>query len=269
MSEEPRQVVRSPEQVALHLPIAGPTSRMLAYFLDFLFLTILQIALVTLAVLVFPVLGRLIVARLRDSLGTLGQGPPGFEAFVFVLLMILVLRLLIEVGYFVVFEMAMGGRSPGKAAIRLRVLRDGGLPLDLRGSLVRNLLRPVDALPGTYVIGLVALVLSDEGKRLGDLAAGTIVVRLDRPEPAPLLPEGPAPADGFRFDRAQLAHLGQTELALVRGTLRRIIDLPPERAAPLLERAVEVTRARLGYGPVEPAEHEAFLRALLHAARAR
>ena len=140
----------------------------------------------------------------------------------------------------------------------------------LRESLVRNLLRIVDVLPWYYTVGLVSVVLSRDGKRLGDFAAGTIVVRLDRPEPAPPLADAPPEASaGFRFERSQIMRLGPNELALLRQTLRRLAALPPERAAEVLERAAAVLSARIGYGPVAAEEREAFLRALLHAARVR
>jgi hypothetical protein len=127
-------------------------------------------------------------------------------------------------------------------------------------------LRVVDILPANYLIGLIAMVVSPEGKRLGDVAAGTVVVRMDRPAIAlPLLDEGDPAAASFRFDRAQVARLGRAERALLRQTLRRLETLPPETAQAVLARAVEVLRVRIGYGPLEPSEHIHFLHALLRA----
>jgi hypothetical protein len=179
-----------------------------------------------------------------------------------------VLQLAIEWGYFILFELTTGGRSPGKALLGLRVLRDGGEPVDLRASLMRNLLRVVDALPVNYVVGLVAMVLSPEGKRLGDLAAGTIVARLDRPARAQVRNDGdPVDAPRFRFDRAQIARLGRAERTLLRQTLRRVTELEPEAASAALARATEVLRRRIEHPVVPEAERLAFLRALERAAR--
>jgi hypothetical protein len=128
----------------------------------------------------------------------------------------------------------------------------------------------VDILPANYLVGLVAMVVSAEGKRLGDVAAGTVVVRMDRPAAAlPLLDEGDAAAAGFRFDRSQVALLGRTERALLRQTLRRMETLPPDTTEAALARAVDVLCARIGHGPVEPGERVHFLRAMLRATRGR
>jgi hypothetical protein len=114
------------------------------------------------------------------------------------------------------------------------------------------------------------MVVSAEGKRLGDVAAGTVVVRMDRPAAAlPLLDEGDATAAVFRFDRSQVSLLGRAERALLRQTLRRVETLPPETADAALARAVEVLCARIGHGPVEPSERVPFLRAMLRATRGR
>ena len=268
MSEEPRQVVRSPEQVALHLPIAGPTSRMVAYFVDYVVLLATQVALFVLLVLAFPALGQALAGRLRAALQGLDPASVAGEIALVVLSLFLLVQVILEAAYFVFFEMTTGGRSAGKGLLGLRVVRDGGFPLGIRESLVRNLLRAVDVLPWSYVVGLVAVVLSPEGKRLGDLAAGTIVVRLDRP-PAALPVEPPAGPAAFRFEREQVARLGPNELALLRATLRRLPDLEPAQAEDALVRAAEVLAARIGHAPVGPAEHEAFLRVLLEAVRLR
>ncbi len=188
-------------------------------------------------------------------------------AILYLLAFFVLLQLTIEWGYFLFFELTTGGRSPGKALLGLRVLRDGGEPIDLRASLLRNLLRLVDALPANYLVGLTAMVLSSEGKRLGDLAAGTVVVRLDRPPAARRLEGEPGPAVRFRFERGQIARLGRQERTLLRQTLRRLGDLEPPAAADALARAADVLARRIGHPPVPEAERLDFLRALLRAAR--
>jgi uncharacterized RDD family membrane protein YckC len=269
---EAGQAVRSPEQVLLHLPIAGPTSRMLAYAIDYVVIFMALVGVLVSLILTTPLLHR-IQTSLARVFGEMAKGHPQSPAdngaFLIVVAVFLVVQFILESTYFVIAEMISGGRSLGKALVGLRVVRDGGLPISLRESLVRNLLRMVDVLPTNYAVGLVTMMVSADGKRLGDLAAGTIVIRLDRPAPAPALLEADTDGGEFRFDHVQIARLGVNERALLRQTLRRLQTLPPEQAAAILEQAVEVLRARIGYEPVAAAEREQFLRALLHAVRGR
>jgi uncharacterized RDD family membrane protein YckC len=269
-SGELAQLVHSPEQVALELPLAGPTSRILAYAVDALGIYSLEAGAILLLLLATPA-ATWLSEQLRGVGEAAGAKTPqeiiesGGLLYLFALFVLL--QLAIEWGYFLVFELTTGGRSPGKALLGLRVLRDGGEPIDLRASLVRNLLRVVDVLPANYLIGLTAMVLSPESKRLGDFAAGTIVVRLDRPPVAAPLTSETGAEPRFRFDRAQIARLGRAERTLLRQTLRRVQDLDGETGALALERAADVLARRIGQAPVAPAEREAFLRALLRAAR--
>jgi uncharacterized RDD family membrane protein YckC len=84
-------------------------------------------------------------------------------------------------GYHTFFEMRWGGRTPGKRLVGLRVVRDGGYPIDLYSSMTRNLVRIVDFLPPVYSAGLFSIFFSSEYKRLGDFAAGTIVIKERKP----------------------------------------------------------------------------------------
>ncbi len=270
----PRQIVRSAEQVQLELPLAGPATRMLAYLADLVVILLLELMLL---VLVFflaaasPLLTGYL-DELRESAGGLASGDPtevGGFLVVFVALFVL-LQLVAEWGYFLVCEMTTGGRSLGKALLRLRVVVDGGGRITFRASLVRNLLRLVDILPSSYLVGLIAMVVSPEGKRLGDVAAGTVVVRLDAAPPArPVVSlSGPDSAE-FPFDRRQLSALGPAERALVRQTLRRLDDLAPDQAERALERACAVITARLGGDEVPPRRRRAYLEALWQLAERR
>ncbi len=269
---EPRQVVVSPEQVTLHLPIAGPTSRMMAYGVDYVLVVLLEIGVIIALILTTPMLDWLRgpAQRLAEEASNSRSGSPISADFIAMIAIILLFGLVVEFAYFTFFELTTGGRSPGKMAIGLRVVRDGGLPLSPQASFVRNILRTVDALPMNYTIGLIAMIVSNEGKRLGDLAAGTVVVRHDRPPPAPPLPAvDPAATASFRFDRSQVERLGADELALIRLTLRRLETMPPEQVATALGRAAEVLRERIGYAPIGASDREGFLRALLAAAARR
>jgi len=272
-AEGARQVVHSPEQVVLHLPVAGPASRILAYLIDYLVIVLIQLAFfAVLAAILFSMTS--VVESLRGpveaALQDVDTSDPDSlilsSAFWLAFLALLLIQLAAEWSYFVVLDMLTGGRSLGKRVAGLRVVRDGGLPITFRASAVRNILRIVDYLPTTYLVGLVSMVVSPEGKRLGDLAAGTLVVRLDRPSPAPpLLDEDDDSSADFRFDRDQIARIGRKERALLRQTLRRIESLAEEQREAALERSVEVLRARIDHEPIEERQRLDFLRALLRA----
>ncbi len=263
MTESMRQVVRSPEQVELHVPIAGPTSRMLAYAVDAAVLFAVQATLWSAVLLALPALaGRLYTAARTAVRG--GGAPDSISGLIMTAFgIVLVVQLVLEFGYFVLFDRIADGRSPGKRVMRLRVVQDGGFPITLRQSIIRNLLRVADSLPWSYLVGLVAIILSPEGKRLGDVAAGTVVVRLDRPPaPEPLLPN-PGVRDAFRFERRQIARMGPTEIALAVETCRRLPVLDDDRKTQVLERTVGALCTRIGHPPVAPAERETFLQALV------
>ena len=88
---------------------------------------------------------------------------------------------IVNFGYFTLFEMLWRGQTPGKRRVGLRVIREGGYPLNFGASFLRNLLRIVDFLPFGYAVGVTVAVLGSRWQRLGDLAARTWVVR-EHPE---------------------------------------------------------------------------------------
>ena len=145
-----RQVM-TPEGVELDLHIAGPIARARAWFYDLL-------------------IRMLIWAALGLSLSF-------FKGFGFGIFM--VCAFLLEWFYPILFEVYMSGQTPGKRAGKLAVIRDDGRPVDWNASFIRNTVRFADFFPFLYALGMVACVLNKDGKRLGDLAAGTVVVYID------------------------------------------------------------------------------------------
>jgi len=91
--------------------------------------------------------------------------------------------------YMVLFEVLHQGRSPGKQWMGLRVIHDDGTPIGWSASLLRNLLRFVDLLPFGYGFGAISCLQHPTFKRLGDIAAGTLVVYSERPLARPQLPD--------------------------------------------------------------------------------
>jgi uncharacterized RDD family membrane protein YckC len=277
----PLEALDSPEQVRLELELAGPMSRAFAFSIDYS-LILLAMALVFLVVVSGM---QQIVAFLSQSdwlregveqlggwLG--GSEPDASEAFLRALALTLGIWLVIDLCfttlYFVAFETFWGGRTPGKHWARIRVVGSGGTGVGWRESLLRNLLRTVDALPAGYLVGALAMIASPRAQRLGDLVAGTLVVR-ERPRQSVawsgeerIDPEVEA---GFRFTRDELASLGELERRLIRRTLRRVEELSERRSAPILERTVIALCRRMGREEgVPPAEMQRdFLRVLLAA----
>jgi hypothetical protein len=174
-----------------------------------------------------------------------------------------------ELLYFSLWELATRGFTPGKYLVGLRVVGSDGQPVDAKAIFLRNVLRAVDVLPSGYVIGLVTMIGSRHGQRLGDHAAGTLVIRTDRVEaPAALeLPEGLEP---LALSREQLSRLGARELMLVRSTLRRLHGAQPANAqdSALVQQVANAVCTRLGIaeGEAKPAER-LLQRVLVTAAR--
>ncbi len=79
-------------------------------------------------------------------------------------------------GYYIFFEILWNGQSPGKRWVGLRVIRIDGTPITLSESIIRNLVRIIDFLPTAYGVGVVTMFINTNSRRVGDLAAGTIVV---------------------------------------------------------------------------------------------
>lgn len=161
--------IETPEGIELHLHVAGPVVRALAWVLDFLIRLALYIA----------------IAYFSDSLGDFGIG------------ILLISIFLLEWFYPVLFEVYNHGATPGKRLLKLKVLRDVGLPVDWSASMLRNILRAADFLPFFYGFGLLSMILNQDFKRLGDIAAGTIVVYQDEPIKTNSLPNVPAQALHF------------------------------------------------------------------------
>ena len=145
-------VVRTPEGVEFRYEIGGPAERMCAYLLDLLCMAVLLVGAV--------------IAAART-------GPAA--AF-----LIPVAMFLVQWGYFLFFEWRWAGATPGKRWMDLRVLQAEGSRCGAERLVLRNLLRVVDFLPFPYGIGTVFMLFSRRGARIGDLAAGTVVVRIPR-----------------------------------------------------------------------------------------
>ena len=159
--------VRTPESIAFQYDLAGLGSRFLAVFVDLL----IQFGLV---LLLFW--GLLSIAKYAPA-AKAPNSPAEHLAESFAIALISLVVFMIFYGYFILFETFWSGQTPGKKLLGIRVVRDGGFPLDFGGSAVRNLVRIGEQIAGFYIISAISTLLSHENKRIGDFAAGTIVVR--------------------------------------------------------------------------------------------
>jgi uncharacterized RDD family membrane protein YckC len=184
-------VVSTPERVSFDYQVAGLGTRGVAQILDLLIV----------GALLFAVFFVAVAAASYTQSGTVGTLVFAFGAFVVVF------------GYFWISEALFSGQTLGKRAFRLRAVGDRGEPLTWMQAGIRNVVRIVDFLPYGYGVGVVVLFVNGRGKRLGDLAAGTVVVKdsdsiglwqLARPAvamrpPPPPPPPPPAPPSGVTY----------------------------------------------------------------------
>ena len=160
--------IDTPEQVGLEYSVAGIGSRFVAALLD------------SLVVFAFYLIEGIVLAMFLSGAGNTQKldalGKWFLAFFVFI-------NFAVVWGYFTLFEAYWQGQTPGKRAMKVRVIKDSGRQITWFESMARNLVRVVDYLPGLYLVGVITMLCNKRNQRLGDLAAGTIVVheRLDEP----------------------------------------------------------------------------------------
>ncbi len=214
--------IATPEGVSLELPLAGLGSRFAALLVDTLLQGVVFIATVILLIV---------------------TGAGGFTEWAITAVVAFALIFV----YPVAFELCAGGRTPGKRWSSLRVISADGSPVTFRGSALRNLVRLADTLPLFYLAGAVTIFATRSNQRLGDLAAGTLVVR----EPRAGREAPPVPLPALATDLAELpawdvSGLHDGDLAVVRRFLAQRdggAAMPREQVARDL---AERLRERLG-----------------------
>lgn len=211
--------VETPEHVVLDYEIAGLGSRALAAIVDQLLLTIWLIAM------------SLILARLAGSLGEWIFAIVGLIAFLSIWC------------YFTFFEGLRNGQTPGKRWLGIRVVLDTGHAVTFGAAVARNLLRIADFLPPPYLIGAIFVAVHPRGKRLGDLVAGTVVVR-DRPVEAPVAPTRTGAAAQSELAPAGVPELSDEEFHFLREFAERAPQLPAEVRGRVAGRLTERLGAR-------------------------
>lgn len=195
--------IETPEGVELEFSPAGPAPRALAWLLD----ALIRLSADAVLAAVFALFGRA------------GNG------------LFLIALFLMEWGYPVVFEVFNHGQTPGKKALGLKVLREDGAPVGWSRSMTRSLLTAVDFLPFGYGAGLTAMVLGKHFQRLGDMAAGTLVVhvaprrRASRADAAPPGPPQPLPFPLTLPEQRAIMGFSERAPLLTRGRAEELADL--------------------------------------------
>jgi len=258
-------IIETPERVPLHFALASIGNRFLACAFDHVLQSLAMAAIVLSAVF-------LAGSELGEAAERFTEAPKWAQALLIVALF------LVWSGYFVLFEWAWSGQTPGKRWLKLRVIREDGRPVTFWEAAARNLLRVFDAEPFPfYSLGLVAVFLSRRDQRVGDMVAGTVVVR-EREAQAPTFEQVfSAPTSDAALRRsfrpvpfkASLAALTEPEIEVVEAFLRRRWDLDEQPrqwmawrvATPLLH------KLRPEFDP-QQFTYEGFLEELLHRYRA-
>jgi uncharacterized RDD family membrane protein YckC len=222
-------VIETPERVPLAFALASIGNRFLAVAIDH-FIQYLSIIIISWAFISLTGIGGGItdVGRTDQVLEEMPK---------WTLAIMIIVLFAVFAGYFVFFEFFWNGQTPGKRLLKLRVIRDDGRPITLWEALTRNLLRIFDAVPGfifpLYSVGLIAIFLSNRDQRVGDIFAGTVVIR-ERTDEAPTFAETfsttltdsalirTQPPTQFVAD---LRALREEEIEVVESFLRRRFDL--------------------------------------------
>ena len=221
-------IIETPERVPLEFALASIGNRFLAVAIDHFiqYFTIILVAWFFLSIAGYT------SGDVADAPDKLLNDLPKWT-----LALTIIILFLIFSGYFILFEWLWNGQTPGKRLMKLRVIREDGRPVTLWVAIARNLLRICDAVPGfvlpVYSIGLIVIFMSNRDQRVGDIFAGTVVVR-ERAGEAPTLAETFSnPVSDVAFSRVQkkaeieanVALLSEREVEVVESFLRRRWDL--------------------------------------------
>jgi len=261
-------VIETPERVPLAFALASIGNRFLAVAIDH-FIQYLSIILIAWFFLWIS----------NTSLGSTGTTADQWleEMPKWTVAIMIIAIFLVFASYFIVFEWLWNGQTPGKRIMKLRVIRDDGRPITLWEAVARNLLRVFDAAPGfflpIYSVGLIVIFISGRDQRVGDIFAGTVVIR-ERTDEAPTFAETFSnPVSDAAFHRVQKkvdvdADVGQvteSEIEVVESFLRRRWDLTDRQRLWMAWRIALPLMYKLkpNYN-VENFTYEGFLEEILH-----
>lgn len=246
--------IDTPELVAIELPLAGIGSRFIALLVDYLIWGAAFLVLGLLSLLILPNIKAF--SRLSAQWAT--------AIFIFAVF-------LFNWGYFTLFEAFWNGRTPGKRVAHIRVIQRSGRAIGLFESMARNLVRYIDQIPFCYLVGFIAMFFTRQHQRLGDLAAGTLVVR-DCAQEEPLWGNrsftaqafasgAPDSSAAFSLPSAAVAKLSVADLEVLEGFFARRLDMPLATRHALAARIAAAIQAKSGLEQPASASVETFLEA--------
>jgi uncharacterized RDD family membrane protein YckC len=237
---EDRLAIATPEGVEVELVLAGIGSRFIAGAVDY---TLQLIVIIAMAVILQP----------SD-----GAGAAVFTSAAFALIFF----------YDVLFEVLGGGRTPGKRLNGLRVVRSGGRPITFSRSALRNILRLIDILPGVYAVGMTVIFITPGNQRVGDLAAGSHVIRERHGDRAKVVPAFAPPVDPESARTWDVTAISADDVATLRAFLERRPQLRAESRNAIGGELAARLRPRVGGAPTNLSD-ERFLELLVAAKSAR
>jgi len=251
-----RLAVRTPEHVELRFVIAGPGNRFLALLVDLLLQWLLFLG-------VLLLLGGILWISKRSVSELIGKGVRTDLGFgLWLVAGLLLAFFLVQWGYFTFFETVWAGQTPGKRRQRIRVIRENGRPIGFAEAAIRNLLRSVlDSQPyPLHAIGFVVGILNARFKRLGDFAAGTVVI-VERRQSGPrrgLRPKAPTQV-ALPETRPRVRQLTQVEVTTLQAYLRRRDELDPGIRSAMAEKIATSLVRRLNIAQPADMSYDAFL----------
>jgi len=261
-------VIETPERVPLAFALASIGNRFLAVAIDH-FIQYFSIILIAWFFLWISNTG---IGQTGSTAGEWMEEMPKWTLAIMIIAVFLVFA-----SYFIVFEWLWNGQTPGKRIMKLRVIRDDGRPITLWEAVARNLLRVFDAAPGfivpIYSVGLIVIFMSGRDQRVGDLFAGTVVIR-ERTDEAPTFAETFSnPVSDAAFHRVQkrvevnadVGKITENEIEVVESFLRRRWDLTDRQRLWMAWRIALPLMYKLkpNYN-VENFTYEGFLEEILH-----
>jgi uncharacterized RDD family membrane protein YckC len=257
--QNPDQIsIDTPELVSIEMPLAGIGSRFIALLVDYLIWGAALVVLIIVAVITLPAMHAFNVKSAQWA-----------EAIVIFILF------LFNWGYFTLFEAFWNGRTPGKRVARIRVIQRSGRSIGLLESMARNLVRYVDQLPFFYAVGVITMFVTSQHQRLGDLAAGTLVVR-DRDPESPLWGDSgnrtftaqlyarapiPEPHTAVTLPAMGISKLSSPDLEVLEGFFSRRLDMSLDTRQALAQRIAAAIQAKSGLETPAGASVETFLEA--------
>jgi uncharacterized RDD family membrane protein YckC len=252
--QNPDYVISTPENVELHLEMAGLGNRILACLID------TAITYACLAVVLGIALG---LCWLLESMHLPWQQATMLN--IYVISATVMLSFILLLGYFIYFEARWQGQTPGKRIMRIRVVDENGAPVSMSSVWIRNLVRNVDE--GLFLIGLLFIMFDKKERRLGDFAGATLVIRERRMES--LVVKATFPESKSLVHHIDAGRINPEEYQIVASFLARRNKLDKTARQILAGQLKDYLTAKVSDGQMNSDNPEVFLEAVYFAYQER